>query len=130
MLKYILNMVGQDGAAAPSGGERLLRLFTNNLSPGESTALGDITEASGGVGYTPITLNGAAWTISLLSDVATGLYSEQSFGFTTRVTIYGYYVTTIEGTPKLLWMEQFTNGPYQLPDIGGEIGVTPRLNLN
>jgi len=66
----------------------------------------------------------------VMSDVCTGLYSEQAFDFTTRTTVYGYYVTTIEGTPKLLWMERFTDGPYLLPVDGGEIGVTPKIELN
>lgn len=131
MLKYILNMIAQDGGTAPAGGHRLLRLFTNNLSPSETTALGDITEASGSTGYLPVTLTGSGWTISLLSgDAATGLYSEVAFPFTTRVTLYGYYVTTIEGTPKLLWLERFTNGPYTLVDTGGEVAVTPTFSLD
>ena len=29
MLQYIVNMIAQDGGAAPSGGERLLKLFVN-----------------------------------------------------------------------------------------------------
>jgi hypothetical protein len=131
MLKYILNVIAQDGGTAPTGGQRLFRLFSNNLFPDEDTTLGDITEVSGSTGYTPVTLNGAGWTISVTSNVCTATYSEQPFLFTTKATIYGYYVTTTEGTPKLLWLERLTSGvPYVLPDDGGEVAFTPEISLD
>lgn len=130
MLQYIVNMIAQDGAAAPVGGERCLRLFSNNLTPGKSTVIGDITEADGLTGYTPITLVGSSWTTTSSGGVNTAVYSEQTFAFTTGVTIYGYYVTTIEGTPRLLWVERFSTAPYTLPAGGGEIAVSPRFTLN
>ena len=55
MLEYILNIVAQDGGAAPAGGERCLRLYTNNLSPGKSNVIADITQATA-AGYSSITL--------------------------------------------------------------------------
>lgn len=130
MLQYIVNMIGQDGNAAPSGGHRLLRLFTNNLTPGESTVLGEVTEASGTTGYAPVTLVGSSWTTTQTNGTTTAVYSEQTFTFTTNVTIYGYYVTTIEGSPRLLWLERFSGAPFTLPEGGGQIGITPKLTLD
>lgn len=130
MLQYIVNMVGQDGGAAPSGGHRLLRLFTNNLTPGKSTDLTYFTEATSPTGYTPYTMPGSSWTTTSSGGVNSAVYSEHTFSFTTGVTIYGYYVTTIEGTPKLLWVERFSTAPYTLPAGGGEIAVSPRFTLN
>lgn len=130
MLQYIVNMIGQDGGSAPSGGHRLLRLFTNNLTPGKTTALANITEASGATGYAPYTLVGSSWTTTSSGGVNAAVYSEHVFSFTTGVTVYGYYVTTIEGTPRLLWVERFSTAPYTLPAGGGEIAISPRITLN
>jgi len=129
MLQYIVNMIGQDGAAAPAGGQRLLRLFTNNLTPGKSTVIADVTEATA-PGYVPYTMVGSSWTTTSNLGVNSAVYSEQTFAFTTGVTIYGYYVTTIEGTPRLLWVERFSTAPYTLPAGGGEIAISPRFTLN
>lgn len=127
MLQYIVNMIAQDGGAAPVGGHRLLRLFKNDYTPVEGTLIGNITECTE-AGYVPITLVGSSWTTTQSLGVTTAVYSQQTFTFTTGVTAYGYYVTTIEGTPKLLWAERFSgsNG-FQLPNTGGEIAIAPRL---
>lgn len=130
MLKYILNALAQDGGAPPSGGERALRLYTNNLNPSKSTEIEDLTEASE-AGYSPITLTGVSWTFSTSSGgTNSAIYSEQAFNFTEGVTVYGYYVTTTEGTPKLLYAERFTDGPYGLISSGGQITVVPFLAAN
>jgi len=129
MLQYIVNMIGQDGNAAPSGGNRCLRLFTNNVTPDKSTEIGDLSEASVG-GYAPITLAGTSWTTQTVLGVNSAVYSEQTFTFSTGVTVYGYYVTTIEGSPRLLWLERFSNSPYILPVDGGEVAISLKLTLN
>lgn len=130
MLQYIMNMVGQDGGSAPSGGQRVLRLFTNNLTPGKATVMANITEATNPTGYTALTLTGSNWTTTSSGGVNSAAYSEQTFTFTTGVTVYGYYVTTSEVTPKLLWIERFSTSPYTLPGGGGEIAILPRFTLN
>ena len=58
MLQYLTNMLSTDGTSGPAGGHRLLRLFTNNLTPAEGTTQSTITEAVGATGYAPITLVG------------------------------------------------------------------------
>lgn len=130
MLQYVINKIAQDGGAAPSGGDRALKLFTNNLSPGKTTVLADITEASGATGYSAYTLAGSSWTTSSVAGVNAAEYSEQVFSFTTAVTVYGYYVTTIEAIPQLLWVERFSTAPYTLPSGGGDIAITPRITFN
>lgn len=130
MLQYLVNMLSTDGSAGPSGGERLLRLFTNNLTPSESTTLGTVTEAAGATGYAPITLVGASWTTTQVAGTTTAVYSEQTFSFTTAVTVYGYYVTTIGGSPALLWLERFSGAPFILPSGGGQIAISPRISLD
>jgi hypothetical protein len=130
MLQYIVNIIGQDGGTAPSGGDRMLRLFTNNLTPGKSTVLGDVVEAEPSTGYTSHLMPGGDWTTTSSGGVNMASYNEHTFSFTNGITVYGYYVTTIEGTPKLLWIERFTTAPYVLPSGGGEISITPRFTLN
>lgn len=130
MLQYILNAIAQDGNAAPAGGERVLRLYTNNVSPAKTTEIEDLTEATQ-AGYTAITLTGTNWTFASSSEGSnSAVYSEQTFNFTTAVTAYGYYVTTSEVTPQILFVERFTDGAYVLTSGGGQITVSPILTAN
>ena len=129
MLKYIVNQLKQDGSAGDPGGERVLRLYTNNYSPAKSTVIGDLTETTIS-GYTEITVTGANWTVATSGGTNSAVYSEQTFTFTTAATIYGYYITTSEMTPSLLWVERFSTAPFTLPAGGGEIAITPRITLN
>lgn len=130
MLKYIVNQLKQDGTAGDPGGERILKLYSNNYSPAKSTVIGDLTEA-GTAGYSEITVTGANWTVSTsTAGTNAAVYSEQTFTFTTSATIYGYYITTSEMTPSLLWVERFSTAPFTLPAGGGEIAITPRITLN
>ena len=108
---------------------RVLKLFTNNLTPSDSTTLSGITEASGS-GYSSITLTGGNWTVATVSGVTTASFAEQTFSFTGAATVYGYYVTTAGGSPVLLWVERFTGAPFTLPSGGGQIGCSLRLNLD
>ena len=130
MLQYLVNMISTDGTAAPANGERLLRLFTNNLTPVEGPSLSTVTEAVGSTGYAPVTLVGSSWTTTQSVGVTTAVYSEQTFTFTTAVTVYGYYVTTIYGSPALLWLERFSGAPFILPSGGGQIAISPRISLD
>lgn len=130
MLQYLCNMISTDGTAAPANGQRLLRLFTNNLTPAESTTLATVTEALGASGYLPVTLVGSSWTTTQTAGTTTAVYSEQTFTFTTAVTVYGYYVTTIYGSPALLWLERFSGAPFILPAGGGQIAISPRISLD
>ena len=129
MLKYIVNQLKQDGSAGDPGGERVLRLYTNNYSPAKSTVIGDLTETTIS-GYTEITVTGSNWTVATSGGTNSAVYSEQTFTFTTAATIYGYYITTSELTPSLLWVERFSTAPFTLPAGGGEIAITPRITLN
>ena len=130
MLQYLVNMLSTDGTAGPASGQRLLRLFTNNLTPVEATTLATITEAVGSTGYNPVTLVGSSWTTTQVGGTTTAVYSEQTFTFTTGVTVYGYYVTSIYGTPAVLWLERFSGAPVILPSGGGQIAISPRISLD
>lgn len=129
MLQYLVNMLATDGTAGPAGGQRVLRLYTNNPTVDDSITNSIITEAVGATGYAPITLVGSSWTTTQTNGTTTAVYSEQTFTFTTAVTVYGYYVTSQTGG-NLLWVEKFSGAPFQLPAGGGEIAITPKITLD
>jgi len=129
MLQYLVNMLQTDGTAGTSAGDRVLRLYTNNLTVTDEVLYSSFTEATTATGYAPITLVGSSWTTTQAAGVTTAVYSEQTFTFTTGVTVYGYYVTSLTGN-NLLWAEKFSGAPFQLPSGGGEIAITAKITLD
>lgn len=119
MLQYLLNK------SSPT--DQILHLFKNDVTPGEATVIGGLTE-SNEAGYAAISLTGSSWSVTQDSGVTTGEYAEQTFTFTEAATIYGYYVTDTSG--NLLWAERFTGTAFQLPSGGGQIAVTPTITLD
>ena len=119
LLQYLLNM------ETPT--DHVLHLFNNDVTPGETTVIGGLTEESA-TGYAPITLVGTSWTTTQGSGITTGVYSEQTFTMTAAATVYGYYVTDTLGS--LLWTERFSGTAFELPSGGGEIAVSPRITLD
>lgn len=120
LLQYIVGMV--------AAGHPVLHLFSNDVTPSDSTVIGDLTELAGATGYAAVTLTSANWTTTQSGGVTTAVYSEQTFTFTTNATSYGYYVTNTTGT--LLWLERFSGAPFQIPDGGGTISITNKLTLS
>lgn len=119
MLQYIVGLV--------DAGNPVLHLFGNNVTPTNTTVIGDLTQCTS-AGYAPITLVSANWTTTQSAGVTTAVYSEQTFAFGTNATAYGYYVTDTSG--NLLWLEMFNGAPFNLPDGGGNISVTTKITLN
>ena len=113
----------------PSGGNNLtLRLFCNNVTPGQSGV--SYTEASGG-GYAAKTLTNGSWTITTANDPSDAVYAAQTFTFTgaltTNTTVYGYYVTDADGT--IIWAELLPAA--QTPATNGDtITITPKIKLS
>jgi hypothetical protein len=120
MLQYIVGLV--------DAGNPVLHLYSNDVTPSDSSVVGDLTEVSTLTGYRAITLVSSNWTTTQLSGVTTAVYSKQTFTFSTGATAYGYYVT--DTTNKLLWLERFSGAPYTLPDGGGSISSTNKLVLS
>jgi len=91
-------------------------LFTNSSGLSETSALANITVPTG-TGYAAQTLTDASWSIS--GDTAS--YAKLTFtggagGWTGAV--YGYYVYTVAagGTPRLLFYEIDSAGPYTIAE--------------
>lgn len=120
----ILNLIL--GKKIPSTSQTL-RLFKNDYVPTKNSTLSEVTEATQ-EGYVPLILSQASWLIETISGVTSASYPEQQFVFSELAVIYGYYITTtIDSTEYLLWIERFSNGPYELPSDGGSISIS--LNI-
>lgn len=123
LLKLIVNK--------QSNGNLILKLFNNDITPGESTpapGAGPGPIETTATGYSAITLTGSSWTVATSLGVTTAQYPQQTFTLTTSANIYGYYITTSGG--DLLWLERFSGAPYSLPISGGTISITPKITLS
>lgn len=120
LLQYIVGMVNADNP--------VLHLYSNDVTPSDSTVIGDLTQVSSSTGYAPKTLLSANWTTTQSGGVTTAVYSEQTFTFTTDATAYGYYIT--DESNNLLWLERFSGAPFDIPDGGGTISITAKLTLS
>lgn len=105
-----------------------LGIYSDAVEPGENAGLptqgNPITEISG-AGYSRKTLARGSWTIT--GDYAQ--YTQQTFTASggSWSNCYGYFIaTSSDNTGKLLCVEHFTGGPFNVPD-GGSIKITPKI---
>jgi hypothetical protein len=105
-----------------------LRLFTNKYTPTELTTEANLVEASG-FGYSSFALTAASWSI-VLGNPSTFTYPLHTFSFSGALgNVYGWYLTqTTSG--KLLCVERFVDGPYQVASGLDTIDVTPSFTLD
>jgi hypothetical protein len=119
MLQNILNKTASE--------DMVLKLYTNDYTPIETSVEGSFTEAAGD-GYAALTLAGASWTITPGAP-SSAAYAQQTFMFTGALgDVYGYFVVQ-ESSGKIMWAERFSNGPYNIQNNGDEIKVTPTITL-
>lgn len=108
-------------------------LFTNNVTPSETTVVGDLTEATAS-GYSAIELTSNTGTVATDGSDNTSLeFPQQTFSFTAAETVYGYatLVDFAGGTSyDLFSVETFSDGPYNIPSGGGSIKVTAKITLD
>ena len=107
LLQYIVGMVNADNP--------VLHLYANDVTPSDSSVIGDLTEVAGSTGYAAITLLSANWTTTQAGGITTAVFSEQTFTFTTIATSFGYFVT--DETNQLLWLERFSGSPFSIPKL-------------
>jgi len=110
----------------PTSKNLTLKLFTNNITPGTTTVVGDLTEAAGG-GYAAITLTNGSWTVSSVTTPRQATYAQQTFTFTgaltSTATVYGYYI--IDGNGVLVAAEKA--GTITPANNGDTYICTPKL---
>lgn len=116
--------------AKTAGQNLILKLYKNDITPGETDTESTYTEANF-TGYSSITLTAANWT-------ATGGapshidYAQQTFTSTAgsqNQPVYGYYLVQVS-SGKLVWAERFTDGPYTIVNNGDAIKVTPVITCD
>jgi hypothetical protein len=108
--------------------DQVMKLYKNNLTPGETDVAGDYTEADF-TGYTDVTLTGTDWSIATASGITTAVQSAVAFISSVDQTaqdIYGYYVVGAS-SGILLWSERFTDGPYTIALEDDTITITPKI---
>jgi len=115
-------------------GNTTLRLYTNDITPGNADVYATYTEANTGWGYSSKTLTRGSWTITQGSG-STKTYCthlERTFTFATysgsNDYIYGYYITFNDGANRLLLAERFAS--RQLVSSGLTIKITPKIQLS
>lgn len=115
------------GFATP--GNQILRLYVNNITPGDTDVAATYTEMSTH-SYAAKTLTKASWVIAQNAGVGEGSFAQQIYTFTVApvVTVYGYYVTD-STTGLLLWSERFSS-PKPVEFGGDQILITPKITLS
>ena len=101
-----------------------LGLYENTTEPAENAALTGLTEQSGS-GYARIALASAVWTV--VNDTVTNLEKTFTASGGDWGNQYGYFIaTTSDNTGLLLFVEQFSNGPYDVTN-GSTVKITPKI---
>lgn len=105
-----------------------LKLFTNNITPGETDTAATYTEATGN-GYSAHAMTAANWTATGGNPTSMA-YPEVTFTFTGPLgNVYGYFIVgTTSGEIK--YAERFTNGPYNIQNNGDQIKITPNFTFD
>lgn len=107
----------------------ILRLYSNDYTPGPTSKASDFTEVTGG-GYTPRVLAGASWKVKAgaLGLPTVAEFAKQTFVFTGDAgTVYGYF-TTREGSGRIAHAERFAE-PFRVLYNGDEVKVTPKVEV-
>ena len=113
-----------------AGQNLILKLFKNDITPGETDTEATYTEATF-TGYSSITLTAANWTSTPGAPTHID-YAQQIFTSTAgsqNQPIYGYYLVQVT-SGKLVWAERFTDGPYNIVNLGDAVKVTPVITCD
>lgn len=106
----------------------VIKLYSNDKTPGHTDVVGDYTEVSGG-GYASESLTAASWSVSS-GNPSQAQYPQITFAFTGAAgNVYGYYAVGAS-TNKLLWADRFPNAPINIANNGDQIKVTITVTLN
>jgi hypothetical protein len=110
-------------------GNQILKLYVNDLTPGDADVAGSFTEMSS-LGYAAKTLTKGSWSVASSGGVGTASYAQQTWTFSAgaAVTVYGYYVVDTT-TGLLLWSERFGT-PKVCQNAGDSIVITPIFTLS
>lgn len=104
-----------------------LKLFVNDITPGDSDVAGTYTEMST-LGYASKSLATATWAVAANGAVAQATYAAQTWTFTAgaAVTVYGYYVVGADAVIR--WAERF-DVPFSAQYTNDTITITPQFTF-
>jgi len=105
-----------------------LHLFTNNITPSDSTTLAGLTEAAW-TGYAAITLASGSWvSLGVASHIGTLAYPACVFSNTSGagVTTYGWYITD-NAVTKLVAVGLFDGAPITIAATTGTYSFVPTI---
>ncbi len=126
MLQYILGMKSVNTTMTASSTQGVvLKLYSNDPSISNSSVIGDFTECTS-AGYHAFTLVSSSWTTVQSFGITTGVYSQQTFIFTTDAISYGYFA--VDTLNNLLWAERYSGAPYNISG-SGNISISSRISL-
>lgn len=93
--------------------------------PVEGTNLASLSQVTlGSGGYAPVPLTAANWSINTAADITTASHSQITFTFTGSIgEVYGYYLT-YTNPERLMLVESFSAGPYNITQNGDQIKIT------
>jgi hypothetical protein len=112
MLDLILNKAAQE--------ELVLKLFSNNITPGEADTAASYTECSGS-GYAAISLAHGSFTVTA-GNPTTFSYPQQTFTLSGALTAYGYFV--VGATSGIVYFAEAFGSAYVIGSGGGTIKVS------
>jgi hypothetical protein len=105
----------------------VLRLYVNNVTPTDTSTAATFTECSA-TSYSSLALPSGLWTLSVISDVAQAVATQQTFTIGSACTIYGYYLTDSNNSNLLFGAELLANSiAYQAHNI--QVLLTATLQM-
>lgn len=110
------------------GANLKLHLFSNNVTPSDSTVLADLTESTF-TGYAAVTLSSGSWTdsgVTAHQDTFTYLAVTFTNSSGSNATVYGFYITD-SGSTKLVGVALFDGSPITITASGGTYTFIPTL---
>lgn len=108
----------------------VLKLYQNNVTPGETDTAATYTEATF-TGYASVSLTGANWTVTEGAP-SSASYAQQTFTSSANQSqqlIYGYFLVRAS-SGRIAYAERFTDGPYSIANNGDAIKVTPTITMD
>jgi hypothetical protein len=117
----------------PASKNLKLKLYSNNYTPVQGSALGNFTEVTGG-GYAGISLTNGSWTITPANDPSDAVYAEQTFTFTGAIggsgIVYGYYLEDNDGSTGVVVFAELLGTPFTPAQNGDTLKITPKVQMS
>ena len=116
----------------PASKDLVIKLFTNDYTPVDTSTDANFTEAAGG-GYANKVLANGSWTITPANDPSDAVFAEQIWTFTGpltgNATIYGYYIVDNNGSGVYIWGERLA-ASFTPSQNGDQLKITPKFQIS